>query len=171
MVISDTHGRMPKEVLEACRGADHIVHAGDVGREDFLDELGAIAPVAAVSGNVDPLDLAPLRARVKLGSWRILVQHIVWERGGPSFEIFGLLSEDPADLVIFGHSHEPLCERICGTVFLNPGSCGPKRFSLPKAFGEALLGEEGAWFRIFDLERGIKAPPILERHYELDRIK
>ena len=174
LVLSDTHGSLPKEVLRACEGADHIVHAGDVGPEEFLHELGAIAPLTSVLGNVDPPDLSPLWGRLELGGWRILVQHIVWARGGPSGEVRDLLDSEPADLVIFGHSHEPLCDRIGdghsgNVVFLNPGSCGPKRFSLPQSYGEVLLGPEGGRFRIFDLEGGLAAAPMIDRTFEIDR--
>lgn len=174
LVLSDTHGSLPKEMLRACEGADHIVHAGDVGPEAFLYELGAIAPLTSVLGNVDPPELSPLRGRLELSGWRILVQHIVWARGGPSDEVLELLEEEPADLVIFGHSHEPLCERIGsrsagGVVFFNPGSCGPKRFSLPKSYGEALLGPEGGRFQVFDLEGSPLGMPIIDRTFENKR--
>ncbi len=174
LVLSDTHGSLPKEVLGACEGADHIVHAGDVGPEEFLHELGAIAPLTSVLGNVDPPDLSPLRGRLELAGWRILVQHIVWARGGPSGEVLDLLDAEPADLVIFGHSHDPLCERIGrshagNVVFFNPGSCGPKRFSLPKSYGEALLGPEGARFQVFDLEGSPAEAPIIDRTFKINR--
>lgn len=173
LVLSDTHGSLPKEVLQACEGADHIIHAGDVGQEDFLQELGAIAHLTSVLGNVDPPDLSPLRGMLELGGWRILVQHIVWERGGPSSEVINLLGIEPANLVIFGHSHEPLCEQIGrghgrDVVFFNPGSCGPKRFSLPKTFGEALLGPKGGRFRVFDLEGSPTGVPIIDRTFEIN---
>ncbi len=169
LILSDTHGSLPQEILRAGEGADQIVHAGDVGSEDFLHVLGAVAPVMAVSGNIDPPDRAPLRARLEMGGWRILVQHIVWRRDGPSGEVRDLLGAESADLVIFGHSHEPLCEQIGNVVFFNPGSCGPKRFSFPKSYGEALLGPDGGRFRVFDLEGGPGGPPIVDRRFEISR--
>ncbi len=172
LILSDTHGSLPDAVLRACEGAAHIVHAGDVGSEEFLHELGSIAPVTAVLGNVDPPGRAPLRARIALGGWRILIQHIVWARGGPSGEVRDLLAAEPADLVIFGHSHEPFCDRggdggAGDAVFFNPGSCGPKRFSLPKTYGEALLGRNGGRFRVFDLEGDPSDPPIIDREFSI----
>lgn len=167
VILSDTHGLLPKEVLFACDGADHIIHAGDVGSESLLYELGTFAPVTSVLGNIDPTNLSPLREKLDLGGWRIFVQHIVWAGPGPSREVCSFLETEPADLVIFGHSHIPLCERIGNVVFLNPGSCGPKRFSLPKSFAEACLGGGGGRFRVFDLERRSQGMPLMDSTFEL----
>lgn|GEM_PF-574351 len=150
MILSDTHGKLPREVLQACEGAAHIIHAGDLGGEDILHELTGMAPVTAVCGNVDWTSMAPLRAFVNVGGWRILVQHIVWEKGGPSTEVRDIVAGEEADLVVFGHTHEPLCQKEGNMVFFNPGSCGPKRFTLPQSYGEALLVSEEGEFRIFD---------------------
>ncbi|MBT3820783.1 MAG: metallophosphoesterase family protein [Nitrospinaceae bacterium] len=150
MILSDTHGKLPREVVQACEGAAHIIHAGDLGGEDILHELMGVAQVTAVCGNVDWTNLAPLRAFVSVGGWRILVQHIVWERGGPSTEVRDVAAGEEADLVVFGHTHEPLCQQLGNTVYFNPGSCGPRRFTLPQSYGEALLGPEGGEFRIID---------------------
>ncbi|MFC1492176.1 metallophosphoesterase family protein [Nitrospinota bacterium] len=169
VILSDTHGRLPREVLRACEGADHIVHAGDVGSEDILHELGAVAPVTAVCGNVDRSEMIPLRAWVDVGKWRVLVQHIVWERGGPSAEIRDLISRESIDLLIFGHSHEPLCRQMDDLVFLNPGSCGPKRFSLPMTYAEALLEPDEGGFRIFDLEDSPRDSLIFEERFNKSR--
>jgi hypothetical protein len=153
VILADTHGRLPEAVLRACRKADRIVHAGDVGSETILPELEALAPLTAVSGNVDPSDLAPERARAEVGGWRLLVQHIVWERGGPSREVRDLLARQRADLVIFGHTHEPLCVEREGVVFLNPGSCGARRFNWPRSYAEAVVDRRGLGVRILDLDR------------------
>ncbi len=77
------------------------------------------------------------------------------------------LSREGADLVVFGHSHEPLCQKSGGTVFLNPGSCGPKRFSLPRTFGEAHLRPDEGIFRLFDLDSPEGAPPFLAARFSL----
>jgi putative phosphoesterase len=153
VILSDTHGRLPGEVLRACRGADRIIHAGDVGSGAIIADLEAEAPLAVVGGNVDPSGLAPVRVRVEVGGWRILVQHIVWERGGPSGEIQEHLARQGADLVVFGHTHEPMCVEREGVVFLNPGSCGAKRFSWPRSYAQAVLGSRGIEIRILDLDR------------------
>ena len=152
VVLSDTHGRLPGEVLRACRKADRIIHAGDVGSGTIIPELEALAPLAVVAGNVDPSSLAPARARVEVSGWRILVQHVVWERGGPSGEVRDLLAREGADLVVFGHTHEPLCVGREGAVFLNPGSCGARRFSWPRSYAEAVLDPKGMTIRILNLD-------------------
>jgi putative phosphoesterase len=117
------------QALAALRGSDRIVHAGDVGSPDVLEALNAIAPTFAVRGNVDGGALAarlPATELVEVGEVLIHVLHDVAE-----------LDLDPADAgfaaVVFGHSHQPLIERRNGVLFLNPGSAGPRRFSLPIA--------------------------------------
>ena len=163
VVLSDTHGKLPGEVLDACEGAARVIHAGDAGDPGILEEIALRAPLNAVCGNVDPPDLTPVRAFVEVGGWRIFVQHIVWERGKPSREVLSQLKAAPADIVIFGHTHEPLLEEQEGTLFLNPGSCGARRFSLPRAYAEMTLANAEGWIRIFDLDAPAGAPPLMER--------
>ena len=129
-VISDTHGLLRPAVLEAFRGVDHILHAGDIGGEQVLRDLAAIAPVTACAGNNDGWLCGPAGrlARVELGGLRFLLVHIrddARER----------LREEPADVVVFGHSHKPLDERVENVWWFNPGSAGPRRFSLPVCVG------------------------------------
>ena len=126
-VISDTHGLLRPEALDALRGADLILHAGDVGKPEVLEELSGLAPLAVVRGNVDHGDWAS----------RLPVSEIV-EVGGRSFYMLhdiGELDLDPPSAgfaaVIFGHSHQPSVEMRDGVLFLNPGSAGPRRFKLP----------------------------------------
>ena len=165
-VLSDTHGRLPQEVLEYCQDVDHILHAGDVCSDFILPELESIAPVICVSGNMDGPGLAPMSSKTVIAGWRILIQHIVWHRGGPSREIQVLLKHEAMDLVVFGHTHQPLCRMIDKTVFFNPGSCGPRRFALPRTVGEVILDNSGGWFRISELARIKNAPPIIEFRFE-----
>ena len=164
-VLSDTHGRLPREAVEFCEGADAILHAGDVGSDAILPELESVAPVVCVSGNVDAPGLAPARARTEAAGWRILLQHIVWRKGGPSGEVRELLEREGADIVVFGHTHKALCRKVGETVFFNPGSCGPKRFDSPRTLGEAVLDGAGGWFRIFDLDRMRGAPTLVESRF------
>ena len=128
-VISDTHGLLRPEATRALRGSALIVHAGALGTPDLLDSLRAIAPVIAVRGNNDRGAWArALRETetVELDGARLHVVHDVKE-----------LAIDPAargiDVVIAGHSHRPSLVRREGVLFLNPGSAGPRRFSLPIA--------------------------------------
>jgi uncharacterized protein len=126
-VISDTHGLLRPEALVALEGSDAIIHAGDVGNVEVLHALRQIAPVTAVRGNNDHgawAERLPLEARATIGAARILVIHDV-----------AALASDPSaaslDVVVFGHSHQPACERRDGVLYLNPGSAGPRRFRLP----------------------------------------
>jgi uncharacterized protein len=126
-VISDTHGLLRPEAVRALRGVDLIVHAGDIGAPDVLAELGALARVTAVRGNNDRGAWArALRetATLDVDGVRIHVIHDVKELRG-DMRAAGI------DVVIAGHSHRPLIETRDGVLFLNPGSAGPRRFTLP----------------------------------------
>ncbi|HZX96025.1 MAG TPA: metallophosphoesterase family protein [Myxococcales bacterium] len=129
-VISDTHGLVRPEVFEAFSGVDHIFHAGDIGGEEVLAQLATIAPVTACAGNNDSFRCGPAgkSARITLGGTRFLLMHI---RGEAEQEVL----RAPAEVVIFGHSHKPLDERSEGVWWFNPGSAGPRRFSLPVCVG------------------------------------
>ena len=134
-VISDTHGLLRREVVEALRGSDMIVHAGDVGSPDVLRGLEKLAPVIAVRGNNDHgpwAEALPLTADFKLGRASIYVIHDVKE-----------LDLDPRaaghSVVIAGHSHRPLSEERDGVLFFNPGSAGPRRFRLPISVGHLVI--------------------------------
>jgi putative phosphoesterase len=146
-VISDTHGLLRPEILEAFRNVDHILHGGDVGSRDILIELQAIAPVTAAFGNTDDAELRgrlPRVARVRLEGCDIVVTHGD-QLGVPTPA--GLHEAFPeADIIVFGHTHKPLLELVDRTVtVMNPGSAGAKRFDLPVSVG------------ILELEPGI--PP------------
>ena len=137
-VISDTHGLLRPEAVEALRGSHAIIHAGDVGEPDILSELSKIAPVTAVRGNVDT------------ESWaRELHETNVLEVDGVS--IYVLHNIDQLDLkpeaagfsaVIYGHSHVPYQETKNGVLYFNPGSAGPKRFRLPACLGKLIVNDQ-----------------------------
>jgi putative phosphoesterase len=130
-VISDTHGLLRPEAVEALHGSDAIIHAGDIGDPSILPELERIAPVTAVRGNIDT------------SAWgRKLPETNVLEIAGVSLYVLHNVQEldiDPAaaqfTAVIFGHSHKPLIEWRKGVLFFNPGSAGPRRFTLPISIG------------------------------------
>jgi putative phosphoesterase len=135
-IISDTHGLLRPEAVERLAGVDHIIHAGDIGRPDVISELRKIAPVTAIRGNIDRDQWAagyPRTALVKLAGRFFYVLHNVAE-----------LDLDPSaagiDVVVSGHSHQPKIETVGGVVYLNPGSAGPRRFSLPIALATLDLG-------------------------------
>ena len=126
-VISDTHGLLRPQALKALEGVELIIHTGDIGNPKVLAGLARIAPVHAVRGNTDrgdwARDLPPTRV-VEVGGVHLFVLH----------ELF-CLDLDPAAAglaaVIFGHSHHPHLEHQNGVLYLNPGSAGPRRFTLP----------------------------------------
>lgn len=123
-VISDTHGLVRPEALDALAGCARILHAGDVGAPDVLEALARIAPVIAVRGNNDHGGWArALREReiVEIEGRRILVVHQMAHVGPPR----------GVSAVITGHSHRPSNEVRDGVLYLNPGAAGPRRFSLP----------------------------------------
>jgi putative phosphoesterase len=130
-VISDTHGLLRPEAVEALRGSDLILHAGDVGDKGILDVLAQIAPVTAVRGNVDT------------ASWaQTLPESEVINADGVSIYILhniGQLNLKPAAagfrVVVYGHSHQPKIEERNGVLFFNPGSAGPRRFTKPVSAG------------------------------------
>jgi hypothetical protein len=138
-LIADTHGELRPGAVEALRGVDHIVHAGDVGRAEVLDRLGRIAPVTAVRGNVDRgawADRLPATAEIELGGARFHVLHALDD-----------LDLDPGaagfDVVVHGHTHRPECRRAGAVLFVNPGSAGPRRFRLPVSLAVAEVGPQG----------------------------
>jgi len=126
-VISDTHGLLRPEALQALVGVEHILHAGDVGDFGILEALAAIAPVTAIRGNVDVAGACgelPATEFVELGGRVFYLVHSVHDLDVKP-ESAGI------DVVVSGHSHQPGIETRGGVMFLNPGSAGPRRFKLP----------------------------------------
>ena len=126
-VISDTHGLLRPAAVDALRGVDLIVHAGDVGAPEILEHLRAIAPTTAVRGNVDTQPWArilPLTEVVGAGPLQLYVLHDL-----AALDLDAKAAGFAA--VISGHSHKPLADVRDGVLYLNPGSAGPRRFSLP----------------------------------------
>ena len=126
-LISDTHGLLRPEAVDALRGSDVIVHAGDVGKQEILAELARLAPVTAVRGNIDTAPWAqslPQTETLAAGGAMLYVLHSIAD-----------LDRDPAAsgfrAVISGHSHKPSVAWSNGVLYVNPGSAGPRRFSLP----------------------------------------
>jgi putative phosphoesterase len=128
-LISDTHGLLRASVHEALRGVSLILHAGDVGGEEILEELRIIAPVQAVYGNTDPVDDPSLQQEVIVpaGGIRIHVSH-GHELGSPTTE--RLLAAYPQEVLVYGHTHKQLVTRADGRLVVNPGAAGPRRFNL-----------------------------------------
>jgi putative phosphoesterase len=130
-VISDTHGLLRPEAVEALRGVEHILHAGDVGDAAILDQLRHLAPVIAIRGNIDrsgPCAQLSATEFIELDGCSLYMLHDVHELD---------LNPGAAGIqaVISGHSHKPLIEWKKGVLYFNPGSAGPRRFSLPISMG------------------------------------
>jgi uncharacterized protein len=134
-VISDTHGLLRPEALEALNGSDFIIHAGDIGRPEILKTLQKIAPVTAVRGNIDRASWArklPPCNVLEVGGVSIYVLHDV-QRLDLKPEAAGFAA------VIFGHSHMTKQEMKGGVLYFNPGSAGPVRFRLPVSVGRLVV--------------------------------
>jgi putative phosphoesterase len=141
-VISDTHGLLRPAALDALTappGVDLILHAGDVGDDSILDELGNLAPVTAIRGNVDidgPCALLPATEYVTVAGYTLYMLHDL-----------GRLDLQPGAAgvaaVIYGHSHKPSIEWRKGVLFFNPGAAGPRRFSQPVSLGFLELTAQG----------------------------
>ena len=126
-ILSDTHGLLRPQVLTALAGVDHILHAGDVGDPHILTALRSLAPLTAIRGNIDkagPCAELPATEAVELAGSLFYLVHSLQDLA---------LSPQAAGIaaVVTGHSHKPLIESRGGVLYLNPGSCGPRRFSLP----------------------------------------
>ena len=134
-VISDTHGVLHPAIAEAFANVDHIVHAGDIGGTHILDALRLLAPVTSVEGNNDGDSSGETIVRITLDSLRLLITHILPRPHQPAPRITASLRAEPADVVVFGHSHLPHNEIIDGVRYFNPASSGPRRFDYPVSLG------------------------------------
>src|SRR5271156_1083913 len=148
-VISDTHGLLRPEAVAALRGVEHILHAGDVGDIAILEALWKIGPVTAIRGNVDVSGACaklPATDVVELGDKLFYLVHSVHD-----------LDIDPVAagvaMVVSGHSHKASVEVRGGVVFFNPGSAGPRRFSLPVTVGFVTV-EDGVEASVMELQVG-----------------
>ncbi len=155
-VISDTHGLVRPEALRALEGSQVILHAGDVGSADVLERLSELAPVIAVRGNVDGGwgRLLPERRLLDLGGASVLLLH---DRALVGPEPFASVTtgrgKARADrVIVFGHSHQPLAERRSGILWFNPGSAGPRRFSLPVSLGRLVIEDGRVRRRLLTLD-------------------
>lgn len=135
-LISDTHGLLRSQAKKLLQDCDLILHAGDVDKPQVLEELNQIAPTTAVRGNMDFEAWANrlnYTERIKVGNWSIIMVHNVHDL--PKLD-------DEVDIVIFGHSHQFFFETKDDVLFINPGSAGPRRFTLPISMAILTLGKE-----------------------------
>ncbi len=146
-VISDTHGLLRPEAIAALQSADLILHAGDIGKPEVLEELRAIAPVISVRGNNDQGEWAaaiPERETVTIEGISVHILHIIKELD-VDLKAAGIRA------VISGHSHKPLIEAREGVLFINPGSAGPRRFKLPVAVAHLHIADSNVQAKIVEL--------------------
>ena len=136
-VIADTHGQFDQAIIEHFAGVEAILHAGDIGDPEVIRQLERIAPVVAVSGNVDQFEQSgfPLVRVIHRAGVTIGIRHILFERGVLTVEARAWLDKEQPDVCVFGHSHRPTIEHYGPTLLFNPGSAGPRRFSLPRGIG------------------------------------
>ncbi|HEY0802486.1 MAG TPA: metallophosphoesterase [Steroidobacteraceae bacterium] len=145
-LVSDTHGLLRAAARAFAGGCDYIIHGGDIGSAQILDELAALAPLIAVRGNNDREAWAahlPETELIRVGGVFVYVIH----------DISQLDIEPQAagvQVIVSGHSHKPMIERRDGILYVNPGSCGPRRFKLPISVGELIV--EGTEVRARNIE-------------------
>jgi putative phosphoesterase len=158
-LISDTHGLLREEALEALRGSELIIHAGDVGKPEILEDLRTIASVVAVRGNVDTEPWAqalPETAVVEAGAVLIYILHDVktldLHAAGAGFHI-----------VVSGHSHQPGKRERDGVLYINPGSAGPRRFQLPVTVALLRVDRTPYEVEFVDLERTTQPRSVARR--------
>jgi putative phosphoesterase len=145
-LVSDTHGLLRATARAFAGGCDYIIHGGDIGSAQILDELAAMAPLIAVRGNNDREAWAahlPETEMIRVGGIFVYVIHDISQ-----------LDIEPhaagVQVIVSGHSHKPMIERRDGILYVNPGSCGPRRFNLPISVGELIV--EGSEVRARNIE-------------------
>jgi putative phosphoesterase len=146
-LLSDTHGLLRPEAMAFLKGSDYIIHGGDIGDTKILEELSLLAPVTAARGNNDKgiwAELIPINNFLKVGEVFIYVLHDLAE-----LEI-NPVAED-VQIVVTGHSHNPLVYESDGVLYVNPGSAGPRRFKLPIAVAEIIVSGSSVSARIVEL--------------------
>ena len=153
-VIADTHGLFDLAIEAHFAGVTGIIHAGDIGDRGVIERLNKIAPVVAVSGNVDEYEKSgfPRHVTIRRGGMKIAVRHVLYEKGKLTQEAQAWLNRERPAVCVFGHSHRPTIEQHGPTILFNPGSAGPKRFSLPRGIGMLILQKEKAVPRFIPLK-------------------
>jgi putative phosphoesterase len=145
-LVADTHGLLRTAAKRFAAECDYLIHAGDIGSQEILDELSALAPLTVVKGNNDQQDWAarlPQTELIRLGGVFVYVIHDI------ATLAIGL-SVASFRVIVSGHSHKPSVQEREGILYVNPGSCGPRRFKLPISVGELLI--DGAEVRARTME-------------------
>jgi putative phosphoesterase len=149
-LIADTHGLVRPDVFRALAGVELILHAGDVGGDDILDELSLIAPVRAVFGNTDPPGNPALSASIDT-TFDAVTVHVSHghETGAPTPA--RLLERYSADVIVYGHTHKQLVATVDGRWVVNPGAAGPRRFDLTPSVARLTIAGREIKVDIIDL--------------------
>jgi putative phosphoesterase len=147
-VISDTHNLLRPSAKQFLRGCDHIIHGGDIIESRIIDELAALAPVTAVRGNNDQQSWADNLRETACIKFEDVLVHVVHN--------LAELDIDPKaagiQVVVFGHSHKSSIEERDGILFVNPGSAGPRRFTLPISIADLAINGSAVSARLVELE-------------------
>ena len=143
-LIADTHGLYDSAVEEHFAGVTEILHAGDIGAGLVVARLTQIAPVVAVSGNVDEYEVSgwPRHVVIERNGIRIGIRHVLYEKGKLTKDAQKWLDQEALTVCIFGHSHRPTIAQYGSTLLVNPGSAGPRRFSLPRGIGMLWISDD-----------------------------
>ena len=153
-VVSDTHGYMDPRVAPLLVGVDHILHAGDIGKGDIINQLAQIAPITAVRGNNDrdpPESLYPEEATLELGGCRIYLTHQVKVPKDCSSRLMKPYCETGVHVVVSGHSHIALQRQLGNVLFFNPGAAGKRRFNVVPSIGLLEVADGQVYGRVVPL--------------------
>lgn len=161
-VVSDNHRLIDPALPSVLAGVEEIWHAGDLVTSEILPALKAIAPVRVVRGNNDLSRDLPEQDVFEREGWRILLRHIVGPPGKVEREARETIAREKPDVLVMGHSHKPLAESAGGVIYLNPGSCGPRRFSLPRTAARLQITRDKLVFTVVDLD---SRKTVLERQF------
>jgi putative phosphoesterase len=168
-LVSDTHGLVDPKLAPLFARCDLILHAGDVVKPAVLETLAAVAPLTTVRGNNDegtPLGRLPETALVPLGDLTALLVHDLGSRERPKPPAGTILARRRPEIVVHGHSHRPAAAVVGATLFVNPGSAGPRRFSLPRS--AAILTVRGRRARVEHFDLAGERPLVLGAPIEAD---
>ncbi len=170
-VIADTHGLFNSAIVRHFQGVNHIIHAGDIGKRTIIEQLQTIAPVTAVSGNVDRYEESGFQteALIELNEIRIAIRHIVFEAGKLTNEGRAFLDRTKPDICIFGHTHQPKNEWLGDTLLFNPGSAGPKRFKLPRVLGLLTIGGKVSAYHVTLTDYARQSPQLRTSHVPFEK--
>ncbi len=164
-LVSDTHGLFDPALPSVLARCERILHAGDVVEAAVLDALGALAPVTAVRGNNDAgpaFERLPETALVPIGPLTALVVHDLGPRERPKPPARAIIARRRPEIVVHGHSHRPGAAVVEGRLFVNPGSAGPRRFSLPRTAAVLVARGRRVSIALFDLAAPGGPAPLAE---------